>query len=72
MDNARTYEALSYVWGPATPNFPILLNGYRHEVRINLLNFLIQTGEHDRIWIDALCVLQNNPFGVRSSSSNDG
>ncbi|PMD33948.1 HET-domain-containing protein [Hyaloscypha variabilis F] len=57
------YTALSYTWG--TPESPksILLNGVQVQVRENLWQALyhLRSEERDlRIWIDALCINQND------------
>jgi Heterokaryon incompatibility protein (HET) len=61
------YECLSYVWGDPEKNRPILLNGINFNVTINLDGFLRQlqpktTNTESRrwIWIDALCINQND------------
>jgi len=61
-----SYIALSYVWGPSTQNKQILVNGHLCPVTDNLYAALdqlqhcvaIKTGL--RIWVDALCIDQNN------------
>ena len=60
VDCPPQYEALSYVWGPSDPKFPILLNGHAHLIHINLFNFLVHQPQHDSIWIDALCINQDD------------
>ena len=57
-----SYFALSYVWGPKSPTFHILINGERSAIRENLYNFLLQSAPCDGLWIDALCInQQDNP-----------
>jgi hypothetical protein len=57
------YTCLSYVWGPPDPGEFILLDGRHHKVRETLLNFLeMARARHtDKLlWIDALCIDQDN------------
>lgn len=64
LDNAPGYTALSYTWGSATETRKILIDGTWFSVRQNVWNFFQQTriGRRWRfIWIDALCIDQNNP-----------
>jgi hypothetical protein len=59
----RTYIALSYVWGDPTPAQPILLNGTTAYVTPNLsaaLRQLRQSTRVLRLWVDALCINQND------------
>lgn len=57
------YKALSYVWGSPDSGFPILLDAQPVLVRKSLYNFLLKSQrtltEH-LLWIDALCINQNN------------
>ncbi|TVY76066.1 Heterokaryon incompatibility protein 6 OR allele, partial [Lachnellula suecica] len=53
------YEALSYMWGPAEPIFPISVDGGTSFVRKNLLNALKalrHPTESRLLFIDALCI----------------
>ncbi|KAF2828677.1 HET-domain-containing protein, partial [Ophiobolus disseminans] len=59
------YVCLSYVWGEPGQGRAILLNGHRYWVRQNLWNFLHAARQNTEvrrrwIWIDALCIDQNN------------
>ncbi|KAH6704369.1 heterokaryon incompatibility protein-domain-containing protein [Leptodontidium sp. MPI-SDFR-AT-0119] len=68
---APPYDALSYVWGPFDEEDPdfILLDGYPFVVTTNLFRALYSLRrEHaDRVlWIDAVCIDQNN-LNERSS-----
>lgn len=61
---AGKYAAGSYVWGASEHNSHILVNGINVQVRENLADFL--RGFRGRattltIWIDAICVNQNDP-----------
>jgi hypothetical protein len=59
------YEALSYVWGDATkplPNF-IFIDTYHSPVTVNLhaaLSRLRDRSFERIIWVDAICIDQNN------------
>jgi hypothetical protein len=64
-----TYDALSYTWGSGSLSWPILVNGSRFNATENLAIALGQLhGYKDRdryrrselIWIDALCINQND------------
>lgn len=62
-DIGGSYTALSYVWGDPEPTQQIRLNGKTLYVRENLHKFLRQARENrilDPLWIDALCIDQNN------------
>lgn len=62
-DSAGKYVAGSYVWGPETPAANIRVNGVKTEVRENLVHFLRACRlkrEVFVIWIDAICINQNN------------
>jgi hypothetical protein len=66
IDAAREtgYEALSYTWGSAdSPRATISIDGRMCEVRENLRNAMHQLSKREgvcRIWIDALCINQND------------
>jgi hypothetical protein len=57
------YQALSYVWGDATMQHSITLNGHIHHVTGNLLAALHRLRMPTivrKLWIDALCIDQSN------------
>ncbi|PMD35018.1 HET-domain-containing protein [Hyaloscypha variabilis F] len=56
------YKALSYTWGSPQGTTSILINGARFLVRWNLWDFLmtLQPDESEFIWIDQICVDQEN------------
>jgi hypothetical protein len=57
------YEAVSYMWGTDQPSYPINISGYTEHVRENLHDALIQLRRTHGIrvlWIDALCINQDN------------
>lgn len=59
----RLYEALSYTWGDATKCRTIECNGKHFGVSQNLFDALINIRLSDKsrtIWIDALCINQEN------------
>lgn len=60
---SNLYEALSYVWGEANDKLPIFVNGLRLDVTFNLRAALVQLRNHTLdhvLWIDALCIDQQN------------
>jgi hypothetical protein len=57
------YEALSYEWGNPTPTIRLSINGASSYVQWNLWHALERLRLWDRtrvLWIDALCIDQNN------------
>ncbi|KAL2073059.1 hypothetical protein VTL71DRAFT_10383 [Oculimacula yallundae] len=59
------YKALSYVWGTATDTRSIQLNEVAFNITNNLevaLRHLRDEIEPQRLWIDALCINQNDPI----------
>ncbi|KAM0204722.1 hypothetical protein ACHAQD_000524 [Fusarium lateritium] len=60
------FIALSYSWGPVTPQHFITVNGVPFEVRQNLYDALLQLRRCQRIrqgfklWIDAICINQED------------
>jgi len=57
------YKALSYTWGSPESPKTIILNGVRVQVRENLWQALYHLRSDDQeltIWIDALCINQND------------
>lgn len=58
---AESYIALSYVWGNNPAVYRIRLNGCLFHIRPNLWSFLATCGLNGQmIWVDALCIDQNN------------
>ncbi|KAK4032414.1 heterokaryon incompatibility protein-domain-containing protein [Parachaetomium inaequale] len=65
LENAESYEALSYEWGDSRPLRTILLNGRKFEIGDNLFQALRYlrppSGNAARVlWIDALCINQSD------------
>lgn len=57
------YEALSYTWGTDPPSDYLWLNGQPLQIRPNLqsaLSWLRLPAQKRLLWIDALCIDQNN------------
>jgi hypothetical protein len=57
------YRCLSYMWGDQTERYDILLNGRTFRVGKNLYDFLdfaTQAYLGERLWIDAICIDQDN------------
>lgn len=63
LDNAPLYKALSYVWGDPTPCRALTLNEGPFSIALNLdtaLRCLRLTEADSLIWIDAVCINQND------------
>jgi hypothetical protein len=61
--NRPSYEALSYVWGDASITEPILLQGKPFRVTRALwtaLRYLRLEGRQRTIWVDAICINQED------------
>ena len=62
-DDIIEYEALSYTWGGTDKPYEIEINGRRMPVTKNLslaLRHLRYPGRDRILWIDAICINQNN------------
>ncbi|KAI0153320.1 heterokaryon incompatibility protein-domain-containing protein [Xylariaceae sp. FL1272] len=69
LHSASSYEALSYVWGVQAASRPITVNGYEVRVGKNLesaLRHIRERGSSSELWVDALCINQND-LSERSS-----
>lgn len=65
LSSYQPYHAVSYTWGPPEPTVLIQVSGKQLSVRENLFLFLrTMAGKNSdgrqRLWIDALCIDQNN------------
>jgi len=64
FEDAPTYTALSYTWGPATPHFNVHVAGYIIQIRENLYHFLkryqFREVQERYLWIDQLSIDQSN------------
>lgn len=63
IDPSPEYRALSYVWGDPSATKSILVDNTPFEVRENLWNYLAQArheGYVDALWIDAICINQDD------------
>ncbi|KAK3384702.1 heterokaryon incompatibility protein-domain-containing protein [Lasiosphaeria ovina] len=61
LDHVQSYEALSYVWGPADPHTQVVLDGKPFPVTQNLhavLRRLRRIDESRTLWVDAICINQ--------------
>ena len=60
------HTAISYVWGPTSPSYRVLIDGGTFMVRSNLYDFLVQVRHSKKdfdgvwFWVDAICIDQNN------------
>ncbi|KAH8593910.1 heterokaryon incompatibility protein-domain-containing protein, partial [Bisporella sp. PMI_857] len=64
LDALPSYEALSYVWGKDQSVGKLTLNGHCIDITPNLQGALVQlrSSTEDRlIWIDAICINQEDP-----------
>jgi hypothetical protein len=63
LDSCPSYEAISYVWGDANITVPIRLHDTTRSVTTNLglaLRYMRLVEEESVIWVDALCINQEN------------
>jgi hypothetical protein len=64
LDSSPPYESLSYVWGVDPPLSPILnIDGFSFDISAHLANVLKHIRQPDTkrdLWIDAVCIEQNN------------
>ena len=61
---SHRYEALSYVWGNPRETLPIYVDKDQFLVTVNLHAALSRLRDHSFeriIWVDAICIDQNNP-----------
>ncbi|KAF2022840.1 heterokaryon incompatibility, partial [Setomelanomma holmii] len=73
---APPFQALSYMWGQPSPTFKISINGHTFTVRENLCDFLLASRRNSWIstwiWIDQLCINQENSSEHISQLHNMG
>ncbi|KAH6663696.1 heterokaryon incompatibility, partial [Halenospora varia] len=62
LDDHPAFEALSYIWGNEKPNCCITCNGSSLNIRpnFNALKRLRNSSEPRVIWIDAICINQED------------
>lgn len=63
LSSSPVYDALSYVWGDLRITREIFVQGTAHQVTANLevaLRYLRQVDKPRALWIDALCINQND------------
>jgi Heterokaryon incompatibility protein (HET) len=61
--HATSFEALSYTWGDEKAEYPILIDGGIFYVRRNLYSAIRElrpTSSSRTLWIDAICINQND------------
>jgi hypothetical protein len=63
LEHAPDYEAISYVWGNSAITRPIMCNGRRLDITLNLHAALVRLRYPDRdrtLWADAICINQGH------------
>jgi hypothetical protein len=63
LSSAPPFVALSYTWGPPSPQFDLLVNDEPIRIRENLFQFLQTyraTECNDYLWIDQICINQSS------------
>jgi Heterokaryon incompatibility protein (HET) len=63
LEHCPEYEAISYVWGDPEDTMPIVCNGRRLDITVNLHAALKRVRHNDRprtLWADAICINQGN------------
>lgn len=63
VQRCNGYEALSYVWGDAVSENPLIRDGQPVEIKVNLdaaLRSLRHPMHVRRLWVDAVCIDQDN------------
>ena len=74
MSSSPAYEALSYTWGDANVTKPIQVNGRTFQATVNLeaaLRYLRRPEKTRILWVDAVCIDQNNIQERRIASAVD-
>ena len=65
LDDALSFQALSYVWGDPNAKRPITCNSQIFEITVNLhdaLLHLVHPYESRLVWADAICINQDDPI----------
>jgi hypothetical protein len=70
LDNSPSYTAISYVWGTTESRMPIWINGHYIDRRItpnlySLLRQLHTDREAHNLWIDAICLNQDDQVEIK-------
>lgn len=64
LEEAPSYVAFSYCWGDAiSPTYPLICSGLEIQIRRNIRDALVQLSQvrcQDWLWIDAICIAQDN------------
>ena len=62
LDHEVVFSALSYVWGPEFPSWPIYIDGKELLIRENLYRFLMgfEKERPEPLWIDQICIAQSS------------
>lgn len=63
LDNELCFEALSYVWGDTTVRKELIIDAQTVEVTVNLWNalqHLSSRSAHPPLWVDAICINQED------------
>lgn len=62
LSHIPTYNALSYVWGTHSPNYPLYLDGKKYSIRKNLFQALQRVRQLGvrTVWVDAVCINQSD------------
>ncbi len=60
LDAEEPYDALSYMWGSKEPKRMIQVDGEPFLLRHNIYSFLRFSDRLCRLWLDAVCIDQNN------------
>ena len=63
LEDRPEYDALSYMWGPKEPRHSIQVDNQSFLLRPNIYDFLLRLRFADRprrLWLDAICIDQNN------------
>ena len=64
VDSLPDFTAISYCWGDAKLNMPVVVNGARFRVTTNLyaalLHLKLSGRSNTKLWIDAICINQSN------------